>query len=360
MRHTCKLTVFTCVLAHLCYNMICLNGKGLFFVKKVLSILLVSVVLLAGCEKKPEKYSETMLGLFDTVCSLTGYADDRLIFAHAVSDAQHALNEYHQLFDAYHEYGEMHNLCYLNAHAWEEPVEVPEDLFCLIRACKEKYGSDPRENIAMGAVLLQWHAFFEGGGTELPSDSAIRNALMHIDFDRVILNEECSTVFYEDPGLRLDLGSVAKGYAARETAKKISVYLSDFLLNLGGNIVCRGSCDWKIGVQDPDSQNSICVLRFPDGSAVTSGDYQRYADVNGVRYHHIIDPDTGYPARSMRSLTVVCPDPFEGDYLSTLLFLMSPEEALAYAENAADVEILLIDNAGAMRMTDGMRALLNE
>lgn len=126
-----------------------------------------------------------------------------------------------------------------------------------------------------------------------------------MDYDQVILDEEAGTVYFEDPALSLDVGAVAKGYAAQLTSDTLRENgLDSFLLNAGGNVVCGGKpLDgrdfWVVGVEDLDGVSTCETLGATDLSVVTSGDYQRYYTVDGVRYHHLIDPETLYPAAHM-------------------------------------------------------------
>ena len=200
---------------------------------------------------------------------------------------------YHRIFDKYNAYEGVNNLYLVNQSAGKAPVAAePElmDLLVTVRGWRERYGG--ALNPAMGAVLELWHDAREEG-VSLPDEAALREAAEHMDYDQVVLDEEAGTVYFEDPALSLDVGAVAKGYAAQRTAETLRENgLDSFLLNAGGNVVCGGKpLDgrdfWVVGVEDLDGVSTRETLGAVNLSIVTSGDYQRYYTVDGVNYHHL-------------------------------------------------------------------------
>lgn len=302
----------------------------------LLAALTAAALLLSGCSRQ-QRYEASFLTLFDTVTTVTGYADSEEAFRVQAQSIEEALLEYHQLFDIYHTYPGLNNLKTVNDNAGGEPVKTDRRLIDLLLLCRALYEqTDGRVNAAMGSVLSLWHEARTAGledpdSAALPDPEALREAAAHMDFDDVVIDEEASTVWLRDPEMRLDVGAVAKGYAVGEVCKTAPAGL---LVSVGGNICATGGkpdgSAWVVGIQNPDGgAGYLHTLQLTEGAVVTSGDYQRYYTVDGARYHHIIDPETLMPAGAWRCVTVLCADSGMADGLSTALFLLSREEGQA-------------------------------
>lgn len=334
--------------------------------KKLLcaALCLCLLLVLCACDAPQEMYVKTWFGLFDTVVILKAYAPSKSVFDETAEACRALLEKYHRWMDIYHAYDGLENLYTVNARAAEAPVEVSRELMDYLLFCKRMQRELPKDsaNVAMGAVLSLWHDARERG--VLPDESALTAAAAHIDFDDVVLDERARTVRFADSALKLDAGASGKGYAAQKAADLLSASaLSSFVLSAGGNVVCGGApkredAAWRVSVQDPDSENALMVLRCNNVSIVTSGDYQTYFTVDGVNYHHIIDPTTLYPARHARSVTVITKDSGMADYLSTVLFVLPTDRALALASGMPGVEALLILPDGSREMTAGFNAYI--
>lgn len=308
-------------------------------IRKILCICLAMTCMLTGCVPKKEKVTQfqaTFLDLFDTVTTIVGYADSEEVFQEMVQPIHDRLLEYHQLFDIYNTYEGINNLKTINDNAGQEAVMVDEDIIALLLDCKEYYeATDGRVNAAMGSVLSLWHesrnkSLNDPLHAELPDMDALKDAAEHISFDEIIIDEEKNTVFIQDEDVRLDVGAIAKGWAAQQ----IMMQAPDrMLISVGGNVCATGPKDeegtpWVVGIQNPDEGENeyVHTIYVSVGSVVTSGDYQRVYTVDEKSYHHIVDPETLYPSEYWRSVTIVCEDSGLADMLSTALFLLPLEE----------------------------------
>lgn len=337
-----------------------------------LCALLLACALLGGCASVlavggQRQYSACFLSLFDTVTTVVGYADSEDAFRTQAQKIYDDLLFYHRLFDIYEEYEGITNLKTVNDSAGIAPVTVDKEIIALLKDCRSYYeAGGGRVNVCMGAVLTLWRDAREEGRTDpanarLPDEAALRAAAEHMDFDDVVIDEAASTVFLADPLLRLDVGAVAKGWAAQRVIERAP---EGILLSVGGNVCANGarsdSSPWRIGIEDPNGGESLCTLALRQGSVVSSGDYQRFYQVNGRNYHHIIDPNTLYPAAFWRAVTVLCPDSGDADALSTALFLMD-REAGERLLTRFDAEAMWVGANGEIAYSEGFaKALISQ
>lgn len=337
--------------------------------------LLFSILLacsaLSGCaQAEPQKYSTSFFDVFDTVTTIIGYANSQETFDRVAGQARQQFVRYHQVFDGYNAYEGVHNLYYVNQNAAAGPVPAEPELIALLTWIRDLQPSlQGRVNVAMGAVLRLWHDAREVG-TALPDEAALREAAGHVDMSQVVIDEQAGTVYFADPELSLDLGAVAKGYTAERVAQwMLGSEMPSFIISAGGNVRCGqkpqdGRARWGVSIQDPGPADGtpgtgyMDVLYLNNLSVVTSGDYQRYYTVDGVRYHHLIDPDTLYPGQYMRAVTIVTQDSGLADALSTAVFLMPYEQGRAFVDALDGVEAYWVLLDGSVQCTDGMRALL--
>lgn len=334
--------------------------------KRILSICIIVCLLLCGCEGflllPPKQYTATFIDLFDTVISIVGYAKSEEEFQAQAQKLHDELLIYHQLFDIYKEYDGIDNLKTVNDHAGVDPVVVDRKIVDLLLACKDYYQlTDGKVNVAMGSVLSLWHDARNEGlqdpeNARLPDLTELQNAAKHTDMDCIVIDQDASTVYISDPLASLDVGAIAKGWATQQVAESAP---EGMLLSVGGNICAtgpkQGNASWGIGIRHPEKDENLYVIDLETGSVVTSGDYQRTYAVDGVEYHHIIDPATQMPARRWRSVTVIGDDSGLADALSTALFLMPLEEGRALAEKCG-VDVLWVDHNCEAFMTDGFRS----
>lgn len=293
---------------------------------------------MSSCTGSYASFSDTRLGYFDTVCTLTGYAPTRADFESAADDVFALIEECNRLFDIYNDYDGVNNIKTINDNAGREAVRVDEKIIGLLGfslgMCEE---TDGALNVMIGALTKVWHDCRDADDNRLPSETALEEAAAHISPDALVIDRDNSTVYITDPLASLDVGAVAKGYAARLILEMLpGTPLTSAVINLGGNIVTYGTKPdgdpWKVAVERGDSGEYLNVYELTDRSVVTSGDYQRYYEVDGVRYHHIIDPVTRYPSDKCSQVSIICSDPALADAMSTALFVAGPENAVGLIE----------------------------
>ena len=341
----------------------------------ILALTVACGCLLTACKKAPQKYSEHSFDYFDTVTTVTGYADSQEAFDRVAEGVLEELEEYHRLYNVYLRYDGVNNLCTVNdlVDGAHPTVTVDQKIIDLLLYAKEMYAlTDGMTNVAMGSVLKLWHDCRSIGvdnpaAATLPPMDKLKKAAKHTDIDRVVIDEEKHTVHLSDPAMRLDVGAIAKGFAVERIARRLEQEgVSGYVLNVGGNVRAVGAkpdgTGWTVGVEnpDPDQGEYLAYLTLDTQALVTSGSYQRYYVVDGQRYHHIIHPDTLMPSDGLTSVSVVCPDSGQGDALSTALFCMTVEEGKALIDTIPDAEAMWMTADGNITTTDGWSKYLKQ
>ena len=336
--------------------------------KRFLSLIL-AILLLSGCsltQSQPKQYNATFLELFDTVTAMTGLSDSQETFTTNAQAVRDALEVYHQLFDIYNDYDGINNLKTINDNAGIAPVKVDRKIIDLLLDCKAYYDlTGGLVDVTMGAVLQLWHEARSDGLDDpahayLPDQAALEEAATHRGWEYIVIDEDASTVYISDPDVSLDVGAIAKGWAAQQVS---TIVPQGMMLSVGGNVCAPGPKDeqgtrWVVGVQDPDGGNEyLHTIYLSSGSVVTSGDYQRCYMVDGKIYHHIIDPATLYPSTHWRSVTIVCDDSGLADALSTALFLLPLEDGKALLERCG-ANAMWVDLDGECYYTPGFEATI--
>lgn len=335
----------------------------LFFLVLILAVLFHQ----NQSQKNLSRYTATFLDVFDTRTDVVGYSTSEDEFVEQVSLLKEKLEYYHKLYDIYNDYEGMNNIKTINDNAGVAPVEVNKDIIDLLLFSKKMYGeTNGQINIAMGSVLKIWHNYRDAGinnpeSAELPPMEDLQAASAYCDIEQIVIDEEASTVYLTDANMSIDVGSIGKGYAVQrvaEYAKEIG--MESALLSVGGNVCAVGSkldgSDWRVGIQNPDTTSEdayVGKVDVTDACVVTSGDYQRYYVVDGVKYCHIIDGDTLMPAEHFSSVSIVTDDSGKADALSTAVFNMPFEEGLSFVNSLEGVEAMWILNDGSIEYSDG-------
>lgn len=249
----------------------------------------------------------------------------------------------------------------LNSHAGDgTSIPLDGEVFSLLRLAQD-YTLETRGafNITVAPLMDAWG--FTKQAYRVPSREELSALLPLADSGKLLLSDTDQTARLERAGMAVDLGAVAKGYAAGRLSAILRSYdVESALLKLGGNVTVMGQRydgkPWTVAVRDPkDESGSLCTLRLRDVTLSTSGGYERYFEQDGKTYHHILDPATGAPAQSgLLSVTVVSPDAARDDALSTALFVMGPEKALDFWRESGDFEAVLVRGDGGVLITEGL------
>lgn len=288
---------------------------------------------------------------FDTVVTITVYSNDETL----LDDTMNECRRYENLLSKTVEGSDVWRI----NHAGGERVAVSEDTRDIIgKALEYSRLSNGKFDITVEPCVALWD-FSEGSDHMLPDAAVLAQAASKVDYTKIDMNEQgvCLTA-----GMSIDLGAIAKGY--------ITDRIKDFLvdrgvtcgvLNFGGNVLTIGNKangePWNIGIQDPKSSQgeSIGVVPVTDGAVVTSGIYERGFEVDGVRYHHILDTATGWPVQNeLAGVTIFSEDAFDGDALSTTVFAMGLEEGTEFVESLDGIDAVFVTREDKVSWTSGL------
>ena len=306
-----------------------------------ITIMLLLALTSCSSPRRDEKLSVTGI-YFDTVIQIDAWG----VSTSVLDECKKICENYESLFSNKIETSEISRI---NASAGT-PVKVSQETIELISLgldyCELSGG---KFDITIAPLSDLWN-FSEQPEHTVPDAVAIEEARSHVDYRKVLVDENVCTVTLQDPQAKIDLGGIAKGYIAdrlKEYLKKEGI--EHALINLGGNVLTLGTSfdgsPFRIGIQKPfDEQNTpIDIVEIQDRSVVSSGVYQRYFKKDGRLYHHILNPETGYPyANHLLQATVITGSSADGDALSTCCFALGLEEGSALIESLEDVQAVFV------------------
>ncbi|MBI3073031.1 MAG: FAD:protein FMN transferase [Deltaproteobacteria bacterium] len=310
----------------------------------------------AGAAREVVRRSRVQMG---TTVSFSAVGDE----THVARAFDEAFTEIERFEAMASEYRPDSVISTLNENAGRRPVDIPDDLFALIERClalsRESGGAFDVTFLGMGKI---WD--FRADPPRVPDAKLVETERKRIDHRRLRLDAVKKTAFLERAGMRVGLGAIGKGQAIDRAATIFRRHgLANFLAAASGDLYVAGSkpggAPWQIGIQHPrDPTRLVARLTVRDRGVSTSGDYERFFVAQGRRFHHIIDPRTGYPADGLASVTVIAPDATTSDSLSTAAFVLGPARALDFLAKHPGVDALLIDTRGRITLTPGFRALV--
>jgi len=244
----------------------------------------------------------------------------------------------------------------VNRDAAAGPVKVDPELAALVaRALEFSEMSDGAFDITYASVGY----LYDYREHKHPTEAQIQAALPGINWRHVIVDREASTIRFTQKGVRIDLGGIAKGYAVDTSIAILQkLGITHATVTAGGDsriIGDRNGRPWIVGIRHPDDRNRV-IARIPleDAAISTSGDYERYFDEKGVRYHHIIDPKTGKSPHGIRSVTVIAPTSTFAEGLTKSVFIMGPERGLALVESKPDCDAVVVTAEGKVLYSKGL------
>jgi len=338
-------------------NLSFLKIKFVWFVVKILLIPVLFCLFPFSCAQHDTSRFEFALG---TVCVVTLFEQGR---ESVYSDIFSRLREIENLMSVNIPSSDVSRV---NAAAGIEPVRVHADVFTVIK--RAKYFAELSGgafNPAVGPLVSLWG--ITGDNPRVPSQNEINDTLPLVNARFIELDSANKTVFLTQYGMALDLGAIAKGYAADEAAaiaKRAGVKRAK--IDLGGNIVIFGEkpdrTPWRVGIQNPGSNRGeiFGILQITEKTIVTSGVYERYFEENGKRYHHLFDPSSGYPAdNGLVSVTIITDNSMDADALSTAVFVLGYEAGSAFLEKYSGAEAVFVFE-DSVRKTSGINFTLSD
>ncbi len=307
--------------------------------KKLLLILLIITTFLTGGCATPTPVTNIQGMYFDTMVTISLYDEKG---ASLRPEIEALCTKYDHLLSKTIEGSDIYRI----NHSSGAPVEVDPETAWLLTLAKE-YAEKTRGcfNPAIGSVTSLWDFKLK---KEVPNEADLAAALGHVDYAAIQIQGTAVTL--TDPLLQVDVGGIAKGFIA----DKIKAFLEEndienALINLGGNVLALGAkpdgTSFKIGIQNPQDETGVALTtaEIKDESVVTSGTYQRYFEKDGVRYHHLLDPTTGYPANNdLESVTIICKSSTLADALSTACFVMGYEDGKSFIESLDEARAIFI------------------
>lgn len=251
-------------------------------------------------------------------------------------------------------------LAAVNKAAGGDAVPVPAPLLELLERGKQL------GTLTGGAFDITWAALwglwdFNAAHPKVPDPAEVQKRLPLIQYQALELNATATTARLPTVGMKIGLGGIAKGFALDRSAAALRARgVSSYLLSAGGQITAggmKGDKPWRVGIRDPRGamDDTFAIVTITDASLSTSGDYERYFERDGVRYHHILDPRTGMPSTGLRSATVIGPDATQVDALSTAMMVMGLERSRALLSQLPGIEAVLVDAQGGLFVTPGLK-----
>ena len=326
-------------------------------------------------------YKESRI-VMDTFCTITVVSPSRKEAKEAIEAGFTEIKRLEQLLNFFSADSEV---TALNRASGREPVKVSRDTLDVIKKTVEIANyTDGAFDPTIGPLMRLWGFSNQNPNPSIPLEDKIKGALRFVDYKKIKINDMASQIFLEEKGMEIDLGGIAKGYAADRAIEAIKAKgIKAALVAIAGDIKTFGLKPdlqpWKIGIQNPRpkteknediipplakggegglSEDIFASLYIKDKAISTSGDYQRFFIENGKRYHHILNPGTGYPAAGVISVSIIAPEGYMADGLSTGIFVLGPDKGIRLLESMG-IDGIIIDANKKIFFTKNLKGKIN-
>lgn len=322
--------------------------------KKIIFLIVIILFVLTGCgqkgiNKKLEKFTESRF-LFGTYIQMIVYAENEKTAKDSMNEAFNRIAEIDSRYNSKSKGSLIYNL----NNSENKEITLDEEGIKLFEEVKKVYEmSHGKYDITISPLLETW-GFFSDGRENVPSEAELKEALTYVDFQKVELKG--NTLKVNKPVKELDTGSFLKGYAVEEGKKVLAEKGIEygFISSISSISTIGGKGDgtpWKVGIQNPDKSDELMGVVEIAGKALgVSGDYQTYIEINGEKYHHIMDKTTGYPVKDKKMVVVICDSAFMADMYSTAFFNMEIKEIFEIAERE-NLEVMIVDKMNNVQTT---------
>ena len=319
----------------------------------------ILVLMISGCQNSPVLIKRSQL-LMGTLVDVTAVAPDKAVAQKAATAALAEIKRLEKLLSTWIPDSEISQI---NAAAGRQPVKVsPESMEVIERSLEMAGLTDGAFDITVGPAVNAWNISQEGRIPTLEELTALRPL---IDLSQLKMDHEARTVYLARKGMQIDIGGIGKGYAADKAAVVMEASgATAGVVALSGDIETFGRMPdnqrFVFGIQHPRKEQGQLLARIElENEAVsTAGDYQRYIEVDGIRYHHILDPTTLQPSRLSQSVTIIAKEGVVADGLDTGIFIMGSEKGMALIERLFGVEGIIVDDKGKVFVSSGLKGRL--
>jgi thiamine biosynthesis lipoprotein len=324
----------------------------------MLLLLTASCIHTAATRSEPVVVKRAQMHM-GTLVWVTAVAADEATAQAAVTAGFHEIRRLEQLLSTWIADSELSRV---NASAGHRPVAVSRETMEVVsRSLDMARMTDGGFNIAVGPAVEAWSVTER---QRIPTEAELEQLKLLVDWTKIELDQTDRTIYLPHAGMRIDVGGIGKGYAAdlaTEEMKKVGA--QGGVVALAGDIKTfgslPGSTGFPVGIQHPRREGAVlAIIDLKDEAISTAGDYERFFERDGIRYHHILDPRTLQPARTCQSVTVIAKEGTVADGLDTGIFVLGPERGMALVERLPDVEAVIVDAEGRMMVSSGLRTRL--